>query len=57
MDGCTSWTKQKKTTTKKKTFNAIRKLGRARVFFFTNNSDCIHLKEECHIHLGWLEGE
>ncbi len=24
---------------------------------FLYNSDCIHLKEENHIHLGWLEGE
>ncbi len=24
---------------------------------FHNDSDCIHLKEESHVHLGWLEGE
>jgi len=24
---------------------------------FYCNSDCIHLKEECHVHLGGLEGE
>ncbi len=37
-------------------FTAIIKLGRARAFF-KYNSDCICLKEESYIHLGWLEGE
>ncbi len=31
-------------------------LGRARTFF-EYNADCIRLKEESHMHLGWLEGE
>ncbi len=37
-------------------FTAIIKLGRARIFFLYN-SNCIHLKEESHIHIGWLEDE
>ncbi len=37
-------------------FTAIIMLGRARTFFLYN-ADCIHLKEESHMHLGWLEGE
>ncbi len=37
-------------------FTAIKKLGRARIFFLYN-SDCICLKEKGHIHLGCLEGE
>ncbi len=55
MDGCTLlelyWTIENQHP-----FTAIIKLGRARPFFYYN-SDCIHLKEESHIHLGLLEGE
>jgi len=38
-----------------KLLNAITKLGRARILF--NNYNCVWLKEESHIHLGWVEGE
>ncbi len=37
-------------------YTAIIKLGKSQDIFLYN-SDCIHLKEESHIHLGWLEGE
>jgi len=35
-------------------FIVIIKLGRAKIFY---NSDCVHLKEESHIHLGWVQCE
>jgi len=37
----------------KQPFTAIIKLGRARTFFFNTTL----LKDECHLHLGWFEGE
>ncbi len=38
-------------------FTAIIKLGRARTFFKITLRFFIRLKEERHIHLGWLGGE
>ncbi len=54
MDGRTFWASQSRAP-----FTAIIKLRSSRTFFLMSlqHVDCICLKEESQIHLGWIEGE